>query len=225
MATQLASILTIKIFTQRLLPLWRLKDWSEDRCLSDSLVGRMFSISLSSLENRIPLVSLTSFDITDSVFFKQWRNLILGCPRARNFFLAFPDSDDVVAQPLNAWKNLNSKDWSGPKLLAIWWKGINLSDFATPNSIKIYLRVPVDDVRDVFDNLLKDFHYDHTPFAIHLPCPKPKSSLQKITDYFEQKTFWTKFFFFLIIANEWINFFTAYKCMLYYSKYIFIRIA
>ena len=39
---------------------------------------------------------------------------------SKKLFLSFPDSDDVVSQPLNAWKNRNSKDLSGQKVLAIW---------------------------------------------------------------------------------------------------------
>ena len=43
--TPLARIPTIKIFTQRLWSLWRLKDWSEDMLFESPLVGGMFSIT------------------------------------------------------------------------------------------------------------------------------------------------------------------------------------
>ena len=39
---------------------------------------------------------------------------------SKKLFLSFPDSDDVMSPPLNALKNRNAKDLSGPKLLAIW---------------------------------------------------------------------------------------------------------
>ena len=119
--------------------------------------------------------------------------------------LAFPDSDDVVAQPLNAWKNLNSKDWSGPKLLAIWWKGINLSDFATPNSIKIYLRVPVNDVKDVFDNLhIRGFSLWSYTFRNPFALSKAKEQFAK-----NNRLLWTENILnkilFLSYNSKWMN--------------------
>ena len=38
---------------------------------------------------------------------------------SKELFLSFPDSDDVVSQLLNTWKNRNAKDLSDPKVLAI----------------------------------------------------------------------------------------------------------
>ena len=56
----------------------------------------------------------------------------------KKLFLSFPDIDHIMLQPLNAWKNRNTtKDWSGPKLLAIWWIGMHLNNFAAPNSTQI----------------------------------------------------------------------------------------
>ena len=51
----------------------------------------------------------------------------------KKLFLPFLDSDDVVLQPINEWKNKNFKDLSVPKLLAIWWIGMNFNDFPAPN--------------------------------------------------------------------------------------------
>ena len=39
---------------------------------------------------------------------------------SKKLFLSFPDSADVVKQPLSAWINRNAKDLPGLKLLAIW---------------------------------------------------------------------------------------------------------
>ena len=54
----------------------------------------------------------------------------------KKLFLSFPNSYDVVSQPLNAWKNRNAKYLSAPKFLAIWGIGMNLSYFPAPNSIQ-----------------------------------------------------------------------------------------
>ena len=147
-------------------------------------------------------------------------------------FLAFPDSDDVVSQPLNAWKNWNTEDWSGPKLLAIWWIGMNLNDLPAPSSIKS-LRVPADDVKDVFVNFrvgdislwLVIFLAQYAPSAIHLPCPKWNSSLLLLLliHFFDEqrakndRILWIKNIsdktLFLSYNSKWIN-----KCL--YCMYL-----
>ena len=43
----------------------------------------------------------------------------------KKLFLSFPDSDDVVPQPLNAWQNKSAYDLPDPKPPAIWWIGMN----------------------------------------------------------------------------------------------------
>ena len=39
---------------------------------------------------------------------------------SKKLFFPFPDSDDVVSQPLSAWKNRNAEDLFASKLQAIW---------------------------------------------------------------------------------------------------------
>ena len=54
----------------------------------------------------------------------------------KKFFLPFPDSDNVVSQSLNTWKNRNAKGSSGPKLLPLCWIGMNLDYYVAPNRIQ-----------------------------------------------------------------------------------------
>ena len=57
----------------------------------------------------------------------------------KKLLLSFPDSDDVVSQPLDAWRNRNAKDLSGSKLLVILWISMNLNDFPAPISFQNFI--------------------------------------------------------------------------------------
>ena len=92
-----------------------------------------------------------------------------------------------MPQPLIAWKNWNAKDLFGPKLLAIWWVGMNLNDFLAPNSFKslfkgtslmmsrMYLLIYVSEtfLFTIISNLFGTIYNFCKPFA----CPKGNSSL------------------------------------------------
>ena len=67
---------------------------------------------------------------------------------SKKLFFPFPDSDDVLSQPLSAWKNRNAEDLFASKLQAIWWIGMNLNNFPAPNSIQ---------------SLFKDTHREKAP--------------------------------------------------------------
>ena len=149
---------------------------------------------------------------------------------SKKTFLAFPDSDDIMPQPLIAWKNWNAKDLFGPKLLAIWWVGMNLNDFLAPNSFKslfkgtslmmsrMYLLIYVSEtfLFTIISNLFGTIYNFCKPFA----CPKGNSSLllSSLVKFFDEhfvkndRILWIKNILnkiIFLIANEWIHFFTA----------------
>ena len=67
-------------------------------------------------------------------------------PESKKIFLPFPDSDNVVSQPLNAWKNRNAQDLSDPNLSTIWSIGIWISTILLHQiQCKVHLRIPVDE--------------------------------------------------------------------------------
>ena len=103
-------------------------------------------ITLIFLEKRIHLASFTSFvlqvfeyNLTTTNSSSSNSSSLISCGVAiedhflkngasssvdiyvsKKLFLPFLDNDDVVLQPLNAWKNRNAKDLSDPNHLAIW---------------------------------------------------------------------------------------------------------
>ena len=66
-------------------------------------------------------------------------------PCQKKLFFSFPDSNDVLSLPLNAWKNRNAKDLSGSKPLP---NLVNRHEsqqfFMRQIQPKVHLMVPVD---------------------------------------------------------------------------------
>ena len=64
---------------------------------------------------------MITFGVAIENFF--WNNGVISSMYvhvSKKLFFPFPDSDDVLSQPLSAWKNRNAEDLFASKLQTIW---------------------------------------------------------------------------------------------------------